>query len=463
MKKHWIYPLAFVLGIGLCTTACGDDEPEGETTEQGPGGGEEGGGDEDEPGGGSTELPVATAEQAQAKLDQVGKALIQKVDVQRLEPVISLVDYCMAIFGTESEPEMAPPVVPDENIYGMRSLMLTLQRGAQGDIARLASKRAIGDIYEISQYHGEWVYDDDAKEWEQVAGPDEREAAFYRFNYDGQEAVLTLQGSGQEFEFAKTDSTGYVASEIIKIPANAMGVLTLGGQTMIQLTVNTTACNYAAKEYAASTTLGTADYTVKADMDYDNSAATVSATLFSGREQLASIDCTVDGSNLADIDLIESGYFDAESNLHNGVLTYNLLDEVELQVGVNNQDGFVEAFDYESYYYYSASDTVGSLESVREAARQEAQQAADIINRDLKAQLAFNGSEYTVPVTWQPTLDDYTYDDPMYGYSYGYWYNDPVLNFADGATYTFEQYFTVARFESLIQVYNELAQQFKEM
>ena len=460
MKKHWIYPLAFVLGIGLCTTACGDDEPEGETTEQGPGGGEGGEGG-DEPGGGSTELPVATAEQAQTKLDEVGKALIQKVDVQRLEPVISLLDYCTAIFGMEDEAEMPP--VPDENIYGMRSLMLTLQRGAQGDIARLASKRAIGDVYEISQLHGEWVYDDNTGEWEQVAGPDEREAAFYRFNYDGQEALLTLQGSGQEFEFAKTDSTGYVGSEIIKIPANAMGVLTLGGQTMIQLTVNTTACDYAAKEYAASATLGTADYTVKADMDYDNSAATVSATLFSGREQLASIDCTVDGSNLADIDLIESGYFDAESNLHNGVLTYNLLDEVELQVGVNNQDGFVEAFDYESYYYYSASDTVGSLESVREAARQEAQQAADIINRDLKAQLAFNGSEYTVPVTWQPTLDDYTYDDPMYGYSYGYWYNDPVLNFADGVTYTFEQYFTVARFESLIQVYNELAQQFKDM
>lgn len=454
MKKHWIYPLAFVLGIGLCTTACGDDEPEGETTEQGPGGGEEGGG------GGSTELPVATAEQAQTKLDEVGKALIQKVDVQRLEPVISLVDYGMLIFLGDQEVSTGPAIEYDPS---MRSLMQTLRLGAQGDIARLASKHAIDDIYEISQYHGEWVYDDDAKEWEQVAGPDERQAAFYRFNYDGQEALLTLQGSGQVFDFVKTDSLGNEGSETIKIPANVSCGLSLGGQTMLHLTVNTTACSYAAKEYAASATLGAADYTVKADMDYNNASATVSATLFSGREQLASIDCTVDGSNLADIDLIESGYFDAESNLHNGVLTYNLLDEVELQVGVNNQDGFVEAFDYESYYYYSASDTVGSLESVREAARQEAQQAADIINRDLKAQLAFNGSEYTVPVTWQPTLDDYTYDDPMYGYSYGYWYNDPVLNFADGATYTFEQYFTVARFESLIQVYNELAQQFKEM
>ena len=463
MKKHWIYPLAFVLGIGLCTTACGDDEPEGETTEQGPGGGEEGGGGGEEGGGGgSTELPVATAEQAQAKLDQVGKALIQKVEVQRLEPVISLLDYCTAIFGMEDEAEMTPGV-SDGNAYGMRSLMQTLRLGTQGDIARLASKRAIGDVYEISQLHGEWAYDDNTGEWEQIAGPGEREAAFYRFNYDGQEALLTLQGSGQVFDFVKTDSLGNEGSETIKIPANVSCGLSLGGQTMLHLTVNTTACSYAAKEYAASATLGAADYTVKADMDYNNASATVSATLFSGREQLASIDCTVDGSNLADIDLIESGYFDAESNLHNGVLTYNLLDEVELQVGVNNQDGFVEAFDYESYYYYSASDTVGSLESVREAARQEAQQAADIINRDLKAQLALNGSEYTVPVTWQPTLDDYTYDDPMYGYSYGYWYNDPVLNFADGATYTFEQYFTVARFESLIQVYNELAQQFKEM
>ena len=69
------------------TTACSDDDNNGN---EGSGGGN-----------GNGNVPVTTGEQAQEEIDRVGKALAAKIDVERLKPTISLLEYCENTFFNE--------------------------------------------------------------------------------------------------------------------------------------------------------------------------------------------------------------------------------------------------------------------------------------------------------------------------------------------------------------------------
>lgn len=107
------------------TTACSDDDNNGN---EGSGGGN-----------GNGNVPVTTVEQAQEEIDRVGKALAAKIDVERLKPTISLLEYCENTFFNEDD-EVILPDYPNHPDYGWRSLMRTMRLSAQGDIAALASK-----------------------------------------------------------------------------------------------------------------------------------------------------------------------------------------------------------------------------------------------------------------------------------------------------------------------------------
>lgn len=310
MRKRLFYSL--FLGAALCmTTACSDDDNNGN---EGPGGGN-----------GNGNVPVTTVEQAQEEIDRVGKALAAKIDVERLKPTISLLEYCENTFFNEDDEVMLPdnPNRPD---YGWRSLMRTMRLSAQGDIAALASKRAIGDVYEISQLHGEWKWNETTEEWDQIADASMRNSAIYKFRYEGKNCVAEVKGSGQEFEFVRKDATGNAYSETIKIPATLTGTVKLDGKLMAQLTVNTEACDYVGKQYSANATFEAADagYKVTHSLFDNNSDAAVKSELYSGNERLITMSCSVNGHNLADIDLIESGYFDGNANLKNGILGCNI-------------------------------------------------------------------------------------------------------------------------------------------
>ena len=416
MRKRLFYSL--FLGAALCmTTACSDDDNNGN---EGPGGGN-----------GNGNVPVTTVEQAQEEIDRVGKALAAKIDVERLKPTISLLEYCENTFFNEDDEVMLPdnPNRPD---YGWRSLMRTMRLSAQGDIAALASKRAIGDVYEISQLHGEWKWNETTEEWDQIAD-------------------------------ASMRATGNAYSETIKIPATLTGTVKLDGKLMAQLTVNTEACDYVGKQYSANATFEAADagYKVTHSLFDNNSDAAVKSELYSGNERLITMSCSVNGHNLADIDLIESGYFDGNANLKNGILGCNIMDDISLNITADNNNGLVDAFDYDGYYYYYQGNAEGSLESVKEAARLETQRAVDAANQYVQAAMFFKNSTYSVPLTWQAVHYDYSYPGSYY-YS-GEWSAEPVLNFENGTTYTFGEYFTVARFQSLIAAYEELFGRFENL
>lgn len=173
MRKRLFYSL--FLGAALCmTTACSDDDNNGN---EGSGGGN-----------GNGNVPVTTVEQAQEEIDRVGKALAAKIDVERLKPTISLLEYCENTFFNEDD-EVILPDYPNHPDYGWRSLMRTMRLSAQGDIAALASKRAIGDVYEISQLHGKWQWNETTEEWDQISDASMNNSAIYMFKYEGKDCV----------------------------------------------------------------------------------------------------------------------------------------------------------------------------------------------------------------------------------------------------------------------------------
>ena len=189
MRKRLLF-----LGAALCmTTACSDDDNNGN---EGPGGGN-----------GNGNVPVTTVEQAQEEIDRVGKALAAKIDVERLKPTISLLEYCENTFFNEDDEVMLPDN-PNRLDYGWRSLMRTMRLSAQGDIAALASKRAIGDVYEISQLHGEWKWNETTEEWDQIADASMRNSAIYTFRYEGKNCVAEVKGN-RECLFRNHQDSGH--------------------------------------------------------------------------------------------------------------------------------------------------------------------------------------------------------------------------------------------------------------
>lgn len=441
MKKLFYYPM--ILMAGLClTTACSDDDnppPAGE------------------PGGGGT--PVNSMEEAQNEITSVGQALVAKIDVERLEPFVSLADYCAYTFSAKESVESGGSTAPDYPFY---ALMRTMGDCAEGNIATLASKRAIGDIYRLSDYYGTWVWDDNDMQWNELA-PGSSNSMTYQFNYEGQTCVVEITGSSNEFDFVREDSTGRVYSETYKVPATITATVKQGGTLIASLTLNTTACSFADKTYAANATFETGGYTIAASIDDRNTSAVANAELRDGSEVLISMQNNLSGNNLGDIEAFEYEYFDGENDVKAGTLAYNILGRISLNISADNNAGdLADAFNYYGYYMYYEGDTIGTLETVREAARLQAQAAADKANQYSNASLFFNGSSYSVPVKWQPVLvNEWGYTDGWgFNVQGGEWSVEPVLNFEDGTTYTIEQYFTEERFRPLLDTFQGLADQF---
>ena len=443
MKKPFYYPMLFAAGLCLATS-CGDDD---NTTPEPPPGGQPSG-------------PVASMEAAQQEITSVGQELVARIDAERLKPFVSLADYCLYTFSAKESVEQGGSIAPG---HSFNALMRTLGDCAQGDIATLASKRAIGDIYQLSDYYGTWVWNDADLQWDQTS-PGSTSSMTYQFEYEGQTCVVEVAGSGGEFDFVRKDSTGYVYSETYMVPATITATVKQGGTLIASLTLNTTACSFADKTYAANATFETGGYTIAASIDDRNTSAVANAELRDGNEVLISMQNNLSGNNLGDIEAFEYEYFDGANDVKAGTLAYNILGRISLNISADNNAGdLADAFNYDGYYIYYEGDTIGTLESVREDARLRAQAAADKANQYSSAELFFNGSSYSVPVKWQPVLgyeQNYTnYNGEIYAQS-GEWSVDPVLNFEDGTTYSIEQYFTKERFRPLLDTFQGLADQF---
>lgn len=447
MKKLLFYSMLFAGGMCL-TTACSDEE------------------NTDGNGGDGTPSEIVTSTQAQQELDRVGRQLMEKVDADKLKPVIQLADFCDRTFFNDDDEVY--PVEPDE--VPLTSFMHNVKALAQGDIARIATKRMTKEIYDLSQYYATFTWDENAERWIESSNS---EALVYKFNHAGSPCIVTVKGSGRTYEIARKDSTGYVF-DTAKIPEHITATITEGSSTIAQMAINTTECDQDGKKFAINTAFTAAGYTIAAEMTDNNTQAQANVTFLSGNELLITAKCSLDGRDLADLDKIYNDQF-PESDLHKAGLICDILNDVQIKISADNTDGLSEKTDFDGYYYYYETKNPGDTAtyvhkySDNETAQRLAQTAADASNQYIKAALYFTNGTYCTPMKWQPyhmVYEDFEGDNGWGGYSIrksGEWVIDPVMVFDGETTYTFGNFFTEARFSSLVEMYNDLMRDFDEI
>ena len=455
MKKN--FTLSLLFAAALCaTTACSDDENNGDN-----------GGNGNGPGGGN--VPVATMQQAQQEIDRVSKEFISKIDAEQLKPVVNLAAYCEnTFFGNDGNVDVPNDVfVPD---YGINGLVRMVRDAATGNFAVTASHKRIQHIYRISTIYGKWEWNETDRQWDQIEGPEKADALTYTFRHEGQTCVAKINGSGRSWKLEEKDSTGYVYNTL-EVPEYITATVTEGDKELVRIVVNTTECSLDGKVLRAKTDINLANLKATGVIEDHNTEAKAHATLFSNNEQLATLSCNVNGNNLADANVISNGYFDGKNDLENGEAACNIMNSMSLNLKVDNRHAkLADAISFDGYYYYHESYRAGD-DSVRiyrisskEEARAKAVTAAQKANEYINAALYFANSSYSTPVTFSASETDHywtewrsEYNPQNYDKSErGEWDIEPLLNFENGTTYTFGQYFTTVRFSSLISTFNEL-------
>lgn len=450
MKKRWIYPLFLALVMGL-PAACSDDE------NTNPGGPE------------LPPAPVATVRQAQQEIDRVGKDFMNEIDTEELNSVYELVADCAGMLGIDEEDE---PYYPGWG-YGARakasagfaSLNKLFRAVATGDFSVAASSRAAEEIYRVSDYYGEWTWDERNEEWVKTA--DNASAAIYRFKHNGKACVAQAKGSGNKFTL-RHDIDGELVT--VEVPAEVTASLTEAGKTMVQVDVHTSKCSLDGKELALTTEVQVANLKAVGQVDVSNKLAKANVRLTAGGKELLNAACNVDGNNLADVDAYESEYFDPAQDLKAGTVACNIMGSMSLNLVADNKDGKLgAALDFDGYYY-SYEEYFNYMDAPykysdgdKNTAKREAVNAADMLNQKAQAAIYFANSTYTVPVTfraaetWHDVYEWKSDDKTEYRKrESGEWSVEPLMTFEDGTTYTFEGYFDNTRFSSLVTMFNDL-------
>ena len=442
-------------------TSCGDDD------EPVINNGNNNGGDSNTDGGnnGGTVL-VQSMTEAQSVLDRTGRTLAQKVDANDLKPVAELADYALSLFDGDDEAEYAPvyPVYPTN----MARTVLSLAKDAATlNVASVAQKRAITELYRAADYYGEYVWNEKEHDWD--GHEDESYGSrTYIFNRKGTTCKLVIKAGADKYEIVEKGDSGNIK---IMVPENLTMTLTEGNITRMSANVNITECNYSGRNFAADMTYKVGNsLVIYAKVTDNNSLATAEGSVKSHGEELITYTANLTGSKLGDVmDMIDDEW-DVKNNLDKGTVKLSILNQISLEATADNSNReLAQGLDYDGdwYYYRSWQNDSTAYESFKGSeaqAQAEATHAADVASQYIKGYITYNGSEYKTPITWQAYEQDkynYSYNDPYYNWGYenawGAWDIEPLLQFENGTTYSFESWFTDTRFNGVIEAFEDLA------
>lgn len=408
---------------------------------------------------------------AQNELDRVGKELIAKIDVDKIEPAISLCGYVYNKLIINEMLVSYPNTAVEEDPNWQKdyaNVMKDIRAIATGDFSRVATKSFIETVYKLSDYNGVYTWNEEKQDWDKTStGGTNLE---FRFNHEGNACIGTVTCSSNEFSYVEKDS---ITNEMTtyKVPSLIIATLKEGDATMAEIVVNTSACDNSSKTYEADVTVTLAnDYVAKGYVNATQNNITMAMNLAYNDEVLA--------SGMGDFN---GEYFDLVSNISkedlsanqvkSGMMTINVLNSVNLALSVDNTSGLFDQMDFDGYFYESesydaiADSTSHYYISSNEEAQQKAINAQNKANKCITTCLYFNNNTYTAPCTWQTTYTDYGEDYfenewGTYRWKSGEWDVEPVINFSNGTTYTLDNYFSSIRFSSLIDAYNDLINRF---
>lgn len=256
---------------------------------------------------------------------------------------------------------------------------------------------------------------------------------------------VNLDGTPQQYEYT------YDREDIlIDVPTQVTATLTCNGQVKMQTTVNISKFQNATDEHSQLSFLGQAAGTVDVmiqpagepfyvhtDFDYINqSGSTVNATIKRGATELVNVavNATPSASGAQQMD-----------NVTNNSAVVTVLNRLTVRMTVADGKSVADA-----YQNADKRDNRYNEEYVKNC--------ANIINNGVNAYIT-NGPANTIN---QGTLKVAVKSKSYYGDLYRYELY-PTLNFADGSSYAFEDYFTEAYFKSVIDYAKQLGKDVERM
>ena len=425
--KKFIYGLAAVATLSLGFTSCSDKDDDGI-------------GDIDQ---GSGTMEAYSPEESKEFLEKTATEALNLLNPEDQREVIELCSYFLETYGDLDLPENFD-VEEDEDNYLSNYMKSTLRGLASGQPSML-TRAAVDYVYDIDFDNFKGVYTPGRYEW--VKTDDSNDVIFRFNNKAGQACELKAVGSSNYYDtsFEWTEEDYYDGDEVsqynFRVPAQVNVTLTAGGKQLASAKVNSNV-NFSAHNLSVNAEVSVANISAVAQTEgNDSKVAETATTTINGQLYIAET-AVATGNHLCDINFYNKNFTDSDD--YASALS-QLFSKGEAQVNVLNKvyvDGTIN-------YTYALYDALGLYaESVAEA-----ETYVTLLNKNISGKVRYNNTTTTqATVTWSYTADKY---------SWGTEYTiEPQLQFPDGTTYYFVNYFENG-FEGVESLWNNLTKKYE--
>lgn len=441
MKKTKFYAVLLLLVFFAVTptfVACGDDDtdptdPTEDTTPE------------------STPNATLSSSEQKVRLEKIAQDFLAETKESEVSNVHEILEYVSEQFDSESYTYDDLDAWLDDCIDGLTSDLKNEER-ADG-----SSHYFIEDYKQIwvaSAFKGHWV--ETNKIWKRSDADD---LSFTFYDKYGKTCVLSVVCSGSEtlayicdiededWNYVYNSNTGsynyniYVDNRhlYVKVPEHITVKLTQDGTELVSVTVDTEFSTASGKEFdienerfSVKTTAKVEAYTWTMDrLNYNTTNANVTATLTHNSVTLLTLKASADGS----------GNRDEVNELKSVNLEADVLGQLQLKG--------------------TCTDAISYNDNLENAYANDQNESAfkryvNNANALLALNLYYDG--LSTRQAWL-SLDVDKEDD--YWSDYTYYDILPVICFADGTSYAFEEYFTEDAFKSVIDIFNDLIEDFE--
>lgn len=379
-----------------------------------------------------------TPEQSKQYLGEVGDEFLTYFNPDDQKAHVQLIQYLGETYGDYS----APSEFSKE--YPMAPMRRVAQALRKADYFAAASAAA-PVVYNYDNYTG--VYKASGTRWVRVG--DASSIKFQIQDQKGQSGFFEILREGNEQDVILGDPMP--SNLVVNVPRTLTARLTVGSTTYFSVTkTSTLEMN---KAYDVKVTGDFANVNVNMSMNAQNSNAILGGTLSVGGKQLVSAKGTVNGRDMCNFNqltLIERPG-DIDRFFQTMEVEASILGKVKVMGTAKNfgtladVDGYAEFGDEYYYEYRTENEAVVAVKK-----------AIDTIQANMDINLWMKGKAQCklgyMPKIW----------NSEYG-AYGDVEAVPVLQFTDGTSYEFEEFFTETAFKSLINNFDFLIRAYERL
>ncbi|MEG1728945.1 MAG: hypothetical protein RR280_05305 [Bacteroidaceae bacterium] len=366
--------------------------------------------------------PSFTKENAKAKLEQIGIDLSNQIDIDTQKPVLDFVGYFTTAYsGYEFSGNN------EDFSAKLGKLTKTIHKVVRGDQNSFAqvSKEVI-DIYGLTkEYWGDYTPDEKTKRWIKSKASDISKVVLKYNDQDKNPCSISLTASPT---FSNVTTTIEGETQVVKVPNEFVLKLTQGKIDLATLKI-TSSIDQKNKKAKVHVLLASGGYTWDEDLTVNNTNAINSFEMKNNSTSLIKATSRISGTNLADI----ASYY-PEQNVTITALSTDVVVLGEMTVKVELTD--VKKFhQIEKEWENSTGSEADDYKYTAE------------INKCIDAGIYMNSSKLCSII-----MHNYkSYEDDGDGNKTEIWnIASPLMEFEDGTTYAFEEYFNETDFQDLI-------------